>query len=339
MPRVESIVHRFLLRLPPEIAHDIGLMLLKILPSQRAICEDALQIRPSFGTISNPLGLAAGFDKTGNHIRQLEKLGFGYLVVGTVTKNPRKGNKKPRLARNAEQEALVNTMGFPNPGIAQFLKNIKQCRPRSTPLVVSVSDEVPENLVECYRLAQEVAAGIEINISSPNTPALRHYFSIETFRDLILSLREYKAKPTYLKLPPIYSNDERSIIMKMLEAWWDVGFEGVTVVNTLPVEDSRLSTGMGGLSGRPLFKYMLDAVRMVWELTGGSLEINAVGGIFSGKDALTAIINGATTIQIYTALVYRGVGAVVSILKELATELKKSGFVSIVEARGSAWRK
>jgi len=339
MRRLESIVHGFLLRLPPETAHDLGLLLLRMSPGRRVISDEALRVRTSFGVLNNPVGLAAGFDKTGRHLGSLEGLGFGYIVAGTVTRNPREGNRKPRIVRRREQEALVNAMGFPNPGIAKFLENVRRCRPRSTPLLISVSDEHLESLVECYILAQREAAAIEVNISSPNTPALRHYFEIETFRELASSLSQRKTRPTYLKLPPASSTDQKALIAKMLRAWWDAGFEGVTVVNTLPTEDPGLSTGVGGMSGRPLFGYMLEAVKMAWELTGGSLEINAVGGIFTGRDALTAIMNGATTIQIYTSLVYRGAGAVASILEELLEELRRSGFASITEVRGSSFRK
>ena len=339
MSRLESIVHGFLLRLPPETAHDLGLLLLRMIPGRRVVYDEALKVRTSFGVLNNPVGLAAGFDKTGKHLENLEGLGFGYIVAGTVTKNPRKGNRKPRIVRRREQEALVNAMGFPNPGLAKFLENVRRHRPRSTPLLISVSDEHLESLVECYRLAQREAAAIEINISSPNTPALRHYFEVETFRELVSSLRQHKTRPTYLKLPPTSSIDQKALIAKMLRTWWDAGFEGVTVVNTLPTEDSGLSTGVGGLSGKPLFGYMLEAVRMAWELSDGSIEINAVGGIFTGRDALMAIMNGATTIQIYTALVYRGPGAVAGILEKLLEELRRSGFTSIIEARGSSYRK
>ncbi len=336
MSRLESIVHSFLLKLPPETSHSLGLRLMRMMPRVEPFLDDALKINTKFGVLNNPIGLAAGFDKTGKYIRHLEKLGFGYLIAGTVTRNPRKGNRKPRIIRKVDQLAIINSMGFPNPGITQFLKNVRENRSRATPLIISVSDELPDNLLECYKLAQVEAAAIEINISSPNTPALRHYFELELFKDLIDRLREHKTKPTYLKLPPISSTDEKDIVTKMIKAWHDAGFEGVTVVNTLAVQEPRLSTGMGGMSGRPLFKYMIENVKLVRGLTDGSIEINAVGGIFTGQDALLAIMYGATSVQIYTALVYRGALSALTIARELLTELRKAGFYSLSEARGTA---
>lgn len=338
MAHLESIVHSFLLRLPPEASHSLGLMLMNMMPRIESFHDDALRIKTKFGVLNNPIGLAAGFDKTGKYARQLEKLGFGYLIVGTVTKNPRKGNKKPRIVRKIDQMALINAMGFPNPGIIQFLKNVRQNRTENIPVIISISDDSPDNLIECYRLAQREAAAVEINISSPNTPALRNYFRIEIFKDLIYRLNEYKIKPTYLKLPPVSSNDEIMMINKMIKAWHDAGFDGVTLVNTLPVQEPRLSTGMGGMSGMPLFKYMVENVKMAWKITDGSIEINAVGGIFTGKDALMAIMNGASSVQIYTALVYRGARSVFNIARELLTELRKAGFHSVSEARGRVFR-
>ncbi len=336
--KLDSLIHGALLRLPPETAHDLGLALLRIMPPLSFVSDENVKVKTRFGILNNPVGLAGGFDKTGKCIRQLEKLGFGYLVVGTVTRDARKGNKRPRILRRPDEFSLVNAMGFPNPGIKQFLKNVKHNKPRSTPTVISISDEKIENLIECYKMAQEVAWAIEINISSPNTPALRHYFQLEVFNDLVQRIKERRIIPTYLKLPPMTSSEEKSRIIDLAKAWWEAGLDGVTVVNTLPVIEPKLSTGTGGMSGRPLFSYMLNSVKTVYVLTDGELEINAVGGIFSGKDALLAIMNGATTVQLYTALVYRGPRIVAKILEELLIELKKNGLSSVEEARGIVLR-
>lgn len=338
MMKLDSFIHKVLLRLPPETAHDLGLTLLRIMPPLNFVSDENVRVKTRFGTLNNPIGLSGGFDKTGKCFRWLEKLGFGYLVVGTVTRDVRKGNKKPRIIRRPEEFSLINAMGFPNPGIKQFLKNVKHSKLRSTPTVISISDEKIENLIECYKMSQEVASAIEVNISSPNIPALRHYFQLEVFNDLVQRIKERRIIPTYLKLPPMTSIEEKTRIIDLVKAWWEAGLDGVTVVNTLPVNEPKLSTGTGGMSGQPLFSYMLNSVKTIYKLTDGDLEINAVGGIFNGNDALSAIMNGAKTVQLYTALVYRGPRIVTKILEELLIELRKNGFGSVEEVHGAVFR-
>ena len=176
-------MHKFLMKMPPETAHEIGLRLLRFAPRINLPDTPKLKINTRLGLLRNPIGLAAGFDKFGSYASDISKLGFGYLVLGTVTKNKRLGNKKPRIARLEEDMALVNCMGFPNPGLEQFLKNLKKSGKPSCPIVVSISDEQLEYLVECYEYVQEVADGVEINISSPNTPKLKQYFDVDACKE------------------------------------------------------------------------------------------------------------------------------------------------------------
>jgi len=320
--------------MPPETAHSLGLRALWFLPDL-SFEDPSLEVETPLGRLGNPLGLAAGFDKTGGHARHLVKLGFGYVTVGTFTAQPRQGNPRPRLARSPEDGALVNAMGFPNPGIREAVRRLSGLKAREFPLVVSIGAVEIDEMLECYRMAQEVGDGVEVNVSSPNTPELRSYLSGTKFRDLVDALRPLMKKPTYLKVhPPIEGLWDS--VLKAVKVWLDAGFTGVTAINTVPVEDRRLSTGRGGLSGRPLFPLMLKAVRELRETFGWDFALNAVGGIFTGRDAFEALASGADTVQIYTALVYRGPYAVRRILEELVLELRLRGLSTVTDLR--RWR-
>ncbi|MCX8203755.1 MAG: dihydroorotate dehydrogenase 2 [Nitrososphaeria archaeon] len=326
-------VHAALSVLPPELSHRLGLSLLRF--ARRVEVPDGrLRVRTKFGELANPIGLAAGFDKNGAHLADLEKLGFGYLVAGTFTREPRKGNPGPRLVRLRSEGALLNAMGFPNPGIDEGLEGLRRSRPSRAPVVVSVSGVKLEDLAYCYERAQEVADAVEVNVSSPNTPALREYLKGNAFRDLCHAIAPVKRRPTYLKVPPPVQ-EVWDAVLSALGTWVDAGFEGVTAINTLPVQDRRLSTGFGGLSGRPLLELTFRAVSSIRGEFGEALEVNAVGGVFSGRDVFGLLTRGATTVQLYTALAYRGPYAVREILRELVAELERSGCGGLEELRGS----
>ncbi len=316
--------------MPPETAHSLGLRALRFMPDL-SVSDPSLEVETSLGLLRNPVGLAAGFDKSGRHVRHLTKLGFGYVTAGTFTIRPRRGNPKPRVVRLRGDLALVNAMGFPNPGMGKAVERLSGWE-RNVPLVVSIGAVELDEMVECYRLAQRVGDGVEVNISSPNTPELRSYLSGTKFRDLVDALRPLKEKPTFLKVhPPV--EELWSSVLTAVKVWLDAGFTGLTAINTVPVEERSLATGRGGLSGRPLFPLTLRAVRELREKFGWEFELNAVGGIFTGRDAFEVLASGADTVQVYTALVYRGPYAVRNILNELAAELRSRGLRSVSELK------
>jgi dihydroorotate dehydrogenase len=323
-----SFMHRFLQLLPPETAHNMGLRLLRISPIRVNPANEIFRVKTSFGTLDNPIGLAAGYDKNASYLEPLSRLGFGYIVAGTVTSKARAGKPKPRLVRRPSEMALVNAMGFPNPGMEKFVENLSYAKARC-PVVASVADEDPEKLVECYTAVQGHIAAVEVNISSPNTPELRKYFHPEFFKEVVESLYEVKQKPTFLKIPPPTSADEVRLIAEVVGIWLDQGFEGVTAVNALLVDEPNIAVGRGGLSGRPLFPHMLECVRMLRNTFGEGFELHAVGGILTGHDVFKALEAGADTVQIYTTLAYRGPYVVRYILEELIHLMKERGLTSI----------
>jgi len=321
--------YTFLRRLPPETGHAFGLSLLSHAPIRVDFDVQSFSVNTSFGRLRNPIGLAAGFDKQGKYVKALQRLGFGYIVAGTVTRMRREGLPKPRIVRREKEEALVNAMGFPNPGLEKFLENISKNKPYEVPVVISVADENPQHLLECYGEAQRHADAIEINISSPNTPQLRHYFNPALFRDVAESLAAEKTKPTYLKIPPYSNSEEKEAIYRVVKIWFETGFTGVTAVNALLVDEPRVSARKGGLSGKPLLPYMLRVVSEVREMVGSGFEIHALGGVFTGKDVYEALRRGANTVQLYTALVYRGPYTVKKILEELRHVMAEKGVDSV----------
>lgn len=305
--------------LGPERLHRLWLEVLDKLPISLNPPTES-RVVTKLGELRSPIGLAAGYDKTGKYARALAKLGFGYVVVGTFTMERRVGHPRPRIAYRPSELAVVNAMGMPNPGIAEVLKTLKRPEP-DCKLVISITGNTVEEVVTCYRLVSQYSDGVEVNISSPNFPSNGRLQNEDFVSRLASELRRVKARPTYLKIPPVKNDSDEENVLSLVKRWLDEGFEGITAVNALPTDAPELKIGRGGLSGAPLKEYMLKSVRLLRNELGSDFEINAVGGILTGRDAAEAMRSGATTVQILTALLYRGHGAAVAIAKELLESL------------------
>ncbi len=319
-----SLASPLLFSLDPERAHSLGLRLMRFASKIRV---KPTPVRTALGDLSNPLGLPAGYDKTGGHLRNLARLGFGYIVAGTFTLSPWAGNPKPRVARNVEEKSLVNALGFPNPGVEAFLRRLPSQSDLGAPVVASISGKTVEDVLACYSRVQPRVAGVELNLSSPNTPDLRDLREPGAFGELASAMRGLKLKPTYLKTPPYVDDSQFEGVVGLVKRWEALGFEGVTASNSLPIEDARMAVGTGGLSGPPLLGRTKAAVARIRKSTAGSFEVNACGGISSPADAYDLLALGATTVQVFTALVYHGPRLVRDIL--IDPNVRR-----IVEARG-----
>ena len=283
--------------------------------------------------LSNPVGLAAGFDKDCEMIPSLASLGFGYLTVGTVTAHPRPGNPKPRLFRDAKESSLINAMGFPSKGLVPAARRLEVYRSSGSrvPIVVSISGVTVEEIVRCHRRLEPLADAVEINISSPNTAGLRLFHEPDALTELLGTLNEARHRPLVVKLPPYPASDvadnefvkSRDSLMALVQVCKAQGVDGLTVANTRPTPDSRLAVGSGGLSGRPVLSRMVEMVRDVRSEVGDEMTINACGGVFTGEDALAAILAGATTVQTYTGFVYRGPTTAREMNKELLAAMSR----------------
>ncbi len=302
-------------RIEPERAHALGMSFMRLVPAVN-IDDPSLQVKTKFGIIRNPIGLGAGFDKTASHLSAIERLGFGYLIAGTVTFDPWPGHPKPRIVRNPRDKTMVNAFGFPNPGVKVFIQNLKRQKVK-VPVIGSVSGRELESITKCYDKLQPHVAGIELNLSSPNTAKLKDFRELEPFKELVQSMLPLKRKPTYLKIPPLIDDIQFSKILELVKFWASLGFDGVTAANAIPVDEPRVSIKTGGFSGPPLFPKLLKAIKIIRENVPKDFEINAIGGISSAEDVRSAMSAGANTVQILTGLVFEGPGLIKQILNNL----------------------
>jgi len=329
----------WLFRLEAERAHRLTLWLLQAAGSVRPgrnlvrrVFADGLPDRPVevFGLrFRNPLGVAAGYDKEGRAVRGLACLGFGHVEIGTVTALPQLGNPRPRLFRLVEDQALVNRMGFPNPGLTAARGSL--FRNQGSGVVVGVNigkgketplESAAREYVTLLRELGPRADFITVNISSPNTLGLRALQGRAYLEGLLKVLAQARLEmrrplPVLVKLAPDLEAGELREAVDVIEA---AGMDGIVAVNTTvarPNLRSALAGEAGGLSGRPLLRQALAVVEGVVRRTQGRLPVVAVGGI-DGVDSARAMMDaGAALLQVYTGLVYRGPGLVREILQGL----------------------
>ncbi|AJC22027.1 quinone-dependent dihydroorotate dehydrogenase [Pandoraea pulmonicola] len=270
----------------------------------------------------NPVGLAAGLDKDGSCIDGLAALGFGFVEVGTVTPRPQPGNPKPRIFRLPQAEAIINRMGFNNGGVEQFLQNVQSARYKG-PLGLNIgknADTPIERAVDDYLICLEkvypYATYVTVNISSPNTKNLRQLQGGDELDALLgklkdkqraLSDRHGKYVPIALKIAPDLDDEQIKVIAGTLTRH---GFDGVIATNTTlsreAVAGLPYANETGGLSGRPVFDASNRVIRALAAELGGALPIIGVGGILSGADAQAKLDAGASLVQVYSGLIYRG---------------------------------
>jgi dihydroorotate dehydrogenase len=296
--------------LPPEASHRVATSLLSLpLPWERiggAVRDPSLEVSLCGIPLANPIGLAAGFDKTCEHLDVLGRLGFGSVVGGTITREPRAGNPTPRIVRAPRRRSIVNSMGLPNPGADAAALHLAQS-PRTAARFASVADEELPKAVETLELLAPHVDGIELNASSPNAP-WRH--DPAHMRRLLEAFGERTDRPVLLKIPPFTSDEDREAVLDLARTAVDSGARGLVCSNTIPMEEPRLATGRGGLSGGPLTDMTPRIVADVAAATGGSVPIVGCGGLFTAEDVRRCLDAGATAVQLYTSLIYRGPGIV-----------------------------
>jgi dihydroorotate dehydrogenase len=272
----------------------------------RAERDPSLEVDLCGIRLANPIGLAAGFDKGCGHLDALGRLGFGFVVGGTITRAPRSGNPKPRIVRSPRRGAIVNSMGLPNPGAEVAAAQLAGAR-RTAPRFASVADEDIEAATGTVELLAPHVDGLELNASSPNAPWRHDAEHMGVLLAAILGLTEL---PVLVKLPPFTNDDERATVLEVARLAIDAGAHGLVCSNTVPVAEPRLAAGRGGLSGAPLRKLTPRIVSEVVAATGATVPIIASGGIASADDVRACLDAGATAVEVYTGLIYRGPGIV-----------------------------
>jgi len=332
-------IRPLLFKLDAERAHRLTLGLLALaggLPPLQLLLTRGLSARTAsqpvevFGLkFDNPVGLAAGYDKDGRAIRGLACLGFGHLELGTVTPLPQAGNPRPRIFRLPEDEALINRMGFPNRGLAPLVGRLRR-RPKDVVIGVNIGkgaatplEAAAEDYLLVLRALYPYADYLVINVSSPNTPGLRELQDRKHLGELLRALDAARAElggrriPILVKLAPDLSDPQLAAAVEVIG---ESGMDGIIASNTTtarPALRSPHQEQTGGLSGAPLREPALRTIRKCCELSGGRLPVVATGGILAAADARTALQAGASLVQLYTGLVYRGPGLVREILEAL----------------------
>jgi len=376
----EKIIRPVMFGLDAERAHEFGMKALT-LGLARPFAADHISF-PAFGnierfglTFKNPLGIAAGFDKNGVAVSELAALGFGFVELGTVTFEPQKGNKRPRLFRLPEDQALINRLGFNNDGAEAVARRLAKIKPKC---IVGVNigknkdvsnEEAVDNYLGTFDIIHPVADYIVVNVSSPNTPNLRELQQAENLRVLLSALQNRnlglsgagrnapvkerikatepdtlvnarfaaRVKPLLVKIAPDLSEAE---IEGVVDICLSINIAGIIATNT-SISRKGLKTknperfGNGGLSGKPLAHRANEVIATIYRYSKGELPIVGVGGIFTAEDAFEKIASGASLLQAYTGFIYRGPAFAPEINKKLAAILKSRGFSNLDDAIGT----
>lgn len=333
------VLRPLLFSLPPDTAHDLSLWTFRrrfwtrLSPSE----EPRLDLRTKIAGINlrNPVGLAAGFDKNGDVTASMAKLGFGFVVVGSVRAYPHPGNPRPWFVRRLSEDAIVNAMGLPSEGARITRERLERLRV-DVPLLLSIVGENLTDLRRAYESLRGVGAGWEVNLSCPNTETGRTFEEDEGAYGELLETLARAEGPLFLKLSPYLDEAGRVRTFEMANRAISRGVTNFTLCNTLPVAEKRVGIGHGGLSGRPIFPLSLRAISDFYEEWGEKVSIVGVGGVLTGKEAFQMLNAGASAVEMITALILRGPWVVRDTLRELQETMEARGFTSVGEVIGQA---
>ena len=357
------------LKADPEAVHKQSLALLHAIDStptspltkiakasfQQYFCRSDRQLEQSlFGLkFTNPVGLAAGFDKDGIAAGMWQYLGFGFAELGTVTNHPQPGNPQPRLFRLPQDRAALNRMGFNNLGSTAMAAALKQRQHGDFTIPIGINlgkskitpiEHAANDYLGSFQRLKDLGDYFVINVSSPNTPGLRDLQAIEPLRIIFDTLQQENQgqKPILVKIAPDLAWEDISAIVELSQA---SKLAGIIATNTT-IDRSKLTTKIvaatgknvteeaGGISGAPVRQKSTEVIRFIHQQTGGNLPIIGVGGIFTADDAWEKITAGASLIQVYTGWTYNGPWMVDRILTGLLAKLEAQGLTSISAAVG-----
>jgi dihydroorotate dehydrogenase len=337
--------------LDPEDAHRLALGGLKLLPPIKPRPDDSKLAVRAFGlNFPNPVGMAAGFDKNAEVPDALLRLGFGFVEVGTVTPKPQIGNPRPRLLRLERDEAVINRMGFNNDGAQVALRRLA-ARANQGGIVgvnVGANKDSPDRVADYVQLIETfapVASYFTVNVSSPNTPGLRNMQQAAILDDLLARVIDARERvrekagdaPVLLKIAPDLSLAQLDEVVQVARLR---RVDGMIIANTTlarprSLRDKAKAEEMGGLSGRPLFRLSTRMVAETYVRAEGAFPLIGAGGIDSGGAALTKIRAGASLVQLYSSLIYKGLGLVDEIKADLAATLLRTGREQLAEIVGA----
>ncbi|QOG13186.1 quinone-dependent dihydroorotate dehydrogenase [Arcobacter sp. FWKO B] len=342
-------VKKVLFKFDPETAHTIGEFGLKLLPkcsllnnffveknfiTSSALRQDILGIH-----FENPVGLGAGFDKNATMVEAMPALGFGFTEIGTVTPKPQSGNPKPRLFRYPEQNSIQNAMGFNNLGAYVISQNVKKVYPFSIPVGINIGKnkataeiDAMKDYETLIRTFEHLGDYLVVNISSPNTPNLRDLQNEEFIKNTFYMAKSITKKPIFLKIAP---DMEASVAIDICNCAISNGADGIIATNTT-IDYTLLPNpqNFGGISGEVLKEKSFNLFKEIAKELYGKTILISVGGISTAEDAYERIKVGASLVQVYSGLIFKGPSMVGDINRGLIELLKKDGFSHISQAIG-----
>lgn len=337
----KSLIRPLLFKIDPEKTHYLalnGLKALLSLPGMKGLFRQIFYVPEGLDSsylgieFRNPIGLAAGFDKDGKYIEELDALGFGFIEVGTVTPLPQSGNDKPRLFRLPEDKAVINRMGFNNEGVDALVGRLKKIKNRTIVIGGNIgknkltpNESAIDDYLICFHKLHDHVDYFVVNVSSPNTPGLRALQERGPLTHILQSLVQAnnvknKPKPILLKIAPDLGKEQ---LLEIIDIVKTTHIHGIIATNTTIGRnnlktDSDIITniGMGGLSGKPV-KRISDEVLSTIKKEAPDMFIIGVGGIFSGEDVKDKLDKGANLVQVYSGFIYEGPAMIANICKFL----------------------
>ena len=344
-----SILRPYIFNLDPEVAHDLAIKSLKLNLIPKSFFslanENLLNIELFGMKFENPIGLAAGFDKSAEVYNALFNLGFGFVEVGTITPKKQLGNPKPRIFRLEKDLALINRLGFNNEGLEIVKNRISHNSPKGI-LGVNVgpnkdTKDKKSDFIKCIISLHKISNYITINISSPNTEGLRDFHKEEFFSDLLKDLENIKKKekinkPILIKISPDISENSIEPLINLILKY---KIDGLIISNSTDKNRENLvdtkKNEIGGLSGKPLENLSNKIIKDFYKALKGRIPIIGVGGVDSSESALEKISAGASAVQLYTGMVYKGPGIVKEIKQGMISFLQNEKINNIKDIIGS----
>jgi dihydroorotate dehydrogenase len=329
-----KLVHPLLFRLSADDAHRLAQVALRPSAVWRALgpgpeVDPRLEVSIGGVRLPNPIGLAPGFDKDAELLASLQHLGFGFLAPGAIMGERRAGNPRPRLGRIVEEQAVYHCMGLPSKGRERAIARLQRFRRRRVPVFAEVAGVSPEQIVENLVAVQPHADALEVSLHCPNTHDTDKNKAFDTIMWLLREIGRVRTRPVITSVPHEFHGHLHGRLPDFLDAAIEAGVDGVIAAASRRYETSTLSIGYGQLSGRPVFADTLALVNEIAQLSRGRLAIVGAGGVLTGRDAYEMLRAGATTVQVYSAFVFRGWLAPALIARELLTALETEGVPSV----------
>lgn len=353
---IYPLLRPLLFTIDPETAHDLAIWALQkgLGPCFRDEDDLILSTKVCGLRFSNPIGLAAGFDRHAKAIGEFFDFGFGSVEVGGITPLPQPGNPKTRLFRISQANGIINRMGFPGEGMAVCARRIAAWRDsmqghrcgvfgiqivKNKDTVDAVSD-----YIACLETFASLADYVTVNVSSPNTPGLRDLQEKNVLTNLLQQViitrnKQEKKPPIFVKIAPDQTEQQvEDIAAAVMESGVDAMIIGNTSLTRPSIIPADIAKEAGGFSGPAMFAPTTQLLSNMYKLTQGKIPLIGNCGIFSGEDAYAKIRAGASLVQLYTALVYKGPALIPRIKRDLAALLRRDGFTSVAQAVGADHR-